>query len=71
MSHEAEIEVLKAQVAQLRRQMKFVSDWQNTVFSPWYKRLWWWCQGYRLSVPGTWYVAPWNRHAAEKYNKGL
>ena len=55
-----EIEALKRQVHALRRQMTVMDHWHNTMKSRWYKRLWWWVQGYRLMALGTWYRAPWN-----------
>lgn len=68
---EAELIVLQRQVAELRRQMKLVSDWHNTMRSPWYMRLWWWLQGYRMHSLGTWYTAAWNKAGADKYNDKL
>lgn len=44
-----------------------IDHWENTLRSPWYKRLWWWLQGFRLSLPGRWYRAPWNT-SASKYD---
>jgi hypothetical protein len=61
-----EVEALKRQVRALRRQMVLFDHWHNTAHSPWFKRLWWWLQGYRLCSLGTWYRAPWNR-SAQKY----
>jgi hypothetical protein len=66
---EVEFNMLKEQVAELRRKMKLVSDWHDTVRSPFYKRIWWWLQGYRVNSLGTWYKASWNKAAGEKYNK--
>jgi hypothetical protein len=43
--------------------------WHDTMHSPWFRRLWWWLQGYRLLSLGTWYRAPWNRSAL-KYGGG-
>lgn len=68
---DARLRTLESQVAELRRQIKFVGDWHNTMRSHWWLRLWWFFQGYRLQTLGTWYTAPWNRAAAEKYNKVL
>ena len=68
---EQKVAMLEAQVAELRRQMKLVADWHNTMRSRWWMRLWWFAQGYRMHSLGTWYVAPWNRAAADKYNKAL
>ena len=68
MSVEADVELLKAQVNELRRKLKLVSDWHDTMRSPLHMKLWWWAQGYRMFSLGTWYRAPWNRAAGDKYN---
>ena len=62
---EQEVVVLKRQVKALRRVATLWDHWQNTVRSPWWKRLWWWFQGYRLLTLGRWYRAPWNSSAAK------
>jgi hypothetical protein len=61
----AEIEALKRQVRDLRRQMAFMDHWHNTMRSPWYKSLWWFAQGYRIRSLGRWYRAPWNESAVK------
>lgn len=50
-----EIDVLKRQVTSLRRQVQALIEWQDTVSSPLYKRLWWWLCGYRFRTVGRWY----------------
>lgn len=67
MIDEARLRVLESQVRELRRQAVRMDHWHNTMHSPWYKRLWWWVQGYRMLSLGTWYRAPWNR-SARKYD---
>jgi hypothetical protein len=64
---DAEVETLKRQVKELRRQVKFFSDWHDTCHSPLYKRLFWWFLGYRFFSLGTWYKARWNQNA-RKYD---
>ncbi len=71
MDQSAEIALLKAQVQDLRRRMKLVSDWHDTMHTPLYKKVWFWLQGYNWASLGTWYTAPWNRAAGEKYNRGF
>lgn len=66
---QAEINCLKRQVQELRTQQKWVNDWYDTFNSPWYKRLWWWIQGFKLMSLGTWYNAHWNKQG-QQYNKG-
>lgn len=68
MSDEVRILALEAQVKELRRQMVFVQHWHNTVDTPWWKRIWFVIQGYKPASLGTWYSAPWNRWAGDKYN---
>lgn len=68
---ENRLAVLEAQVQELRRQMKLVSDWHNTMRSRWWMRLWWFLQGYRMHSLGTWYDAPWNREGGDRYNNKL
>lgn len=65
--HEQRIDVLERQVRTLRAQATRTDHWHNTMRSAWWKRLWWWVQGYRLLSLGTWYRAPWN-DSARKYD---
>jgi hypothetical protein len=71
MIDEAEFRTLQNQVAELRRQMKMASDWHDTLNTPMYKKVWFFIQGYKPWSLGTWYTAPWNRSAGEKYNRGF
>lgn len=64
-----EVEALKRQVAALRREAAFNDHWRDTLRSRWWKRLWWFVLGFRLSLPGRWYRASWNV-SAEKYEGG-
>ena len=61
----AEIEAMKRQVKELRRRLTVFDHWHDTMHSPWYKRVWWWVQGFRLLSLGRWYRAPWNVSAAK------
>lgn len=60
MTDESRIAALERQIVALRRHQTLVDHWHDTMKSAWYKRLWWWVQGYRLLALGTWYRAPWN-----------
>ena len=60
-----EIEALQRQVKEMRRRLTFFDHWHDTMHSPWYKRGWWWLQGFRLLSLGRWYRAPWNASAAK------
>jgi hypothetical protein len=51
---ELEIEALKAQVKELRRQVQALDERVDTVCSPPWKRIWWFLQGYRLWRVGKW-----------------
>lgn len=68
MSAEHEVALLRVQVDELRRKMKLMSDWHDTMRTPLYRKLWFWVQGYNWASLGTWYDAPWNRAAGRKYN---
>jgi len=62
-----EVNGLRHEVQALRRRVTFFDHWHNTVHSAWWKRVWWWCLGFRLSSLGTWYRARWNE-SARKYD---
>ena len=66
-STDDEIASLKRQVRALRKRIGRFDHWHDTMRSPWWKRAWWWAQGYRLLSLGTWYRAPWNA-SARKYD---
>lgn len=51
--HPRRYELLAARVRRLEK-------WVDTVESPLWKRLIWWCQGYRFRRLGVWYRARWN-----------
>lgn len=55
MTPEHRIEVLERQVKALRRQVQALDERVDTVFSPFWKRVWWWLQGYRWHRVGRWY----------------
>ncbi len=55
MNVEQEIDVLKRQIISLRRQIQQHDEWLDTVNSPFWKRLWWWCRGWRFHRVGRWY----------------
>jgi len=52
---EQDVDVLKRQMLSLRRQIQQIAEWQDTVSSPLYKRVWYWLQGYRWRRVGRWY----------------
>jgi hypothetical protein len=64
---DSRIDTLEAQIKGLRRQLVRYDHWHDTMKSPWWKRAWWWIQGYRLLSLGTWYKARWN-DSARKYD---
>jgi hypothetical protein len=50
-----EVDVLKKQMHALRKQAHDHEEYIDTVSSPLYKRLWWFCCGYRFRKVGRWY----------------
>lgn len=54
-SQQQRIDVLERQMLSLRREVQALGERCDTVFSPPWKRLWWWLQGYRLWRVGRWY----------------
>lgn len=48
------IDVLQRQVTSLRREVHALQEWQDTVSSPIYKRLWWVLLGFRWNHVGRW-----------------
>ena len=51
----SKVDVLERQVKSLRRQMGQLIEWQDTVSSPLYKRIWWFLCGYKFGSVGRWY----------------
>jgi len=62
------MDLIERRLRALQRQLTFFDHWHNTMHSAWYKRIWWWLQGYRLLSLGTWYRASWNE-SARKYDR--
>ena len=58
MSTEQDLDVLKRQIASLRREMRELTEYVDTVSSPLWKRLIWWAQGFYFRKVGRWYGAP-------------
>ena len=54
-----EVEVLKRQVASLRREVRVLTEYVDTVSSPLWKRLVWWCEGFYFRKVGRWYLPTW------------
>jgi hypothetical protein len=52
---EREVEVLKRQIHSLRKSHQALDERVDTVFSPIWKRVWWYLQGYRWHRVGRWY----------------
>lgn len=52
---EQRVDVLERQVNALRRTVQAQGELLDTLASPPWKRLWWFCQGYRLWKVGRWY----------------
>lgn len=55
LSDETEIEVLKTNVATLRRQVHELNEWRDVVSSPLWKRLWFVVCGWNFRKLGRWY----------------
>jgi len=52
---EHKVEMLERQMKSLRRQVHYQEEMIDTCWSPWWKRLFWWFQGYRLYRLGRWH----------------
>ena len=39
----------------LRREIRVLTEWQDTVSSPLYKRVWFWLNGWNFFSLGRWY----------------
>lgn len=61
----AENASLKVNIRSLAARIRSLEKWQDTVQTPWWKRLWFVVQGYRLTRLGRWYRMPWNTDAAQ------
>jgi hypothetical protein len=55
VNHEQEIEVLKRQVLSLRREVRALTEWQEVLSSPVWKRVWFVLCGWRWNRLGRWY----------------
>lgn len=55
MAEDQRVEALEWQVKHLRRRVRELEEWQDTVTSALWKRVLWWLQGYRWSRVGRWY----------------
>lgn len=55
MNVEQEIDVLKRQMQSLRIEVRHLTEWQDVVISPLWKRVWFWVCGYRWKRVGRWY----------------
>lgn len=55
MNAEQEIEVLRRQVVSMRRELRELTEYVDTVSSPLWKRVIWWLQGYYFRKVGRWY----------------
>lgn len=56
MNVEQEIDVLRRQMLSLRREVRVLTEWQDTVSSPLYKRVWFWLNGWNWGSLGRWYL---------------
>jgi len=55
MNVEQEIDVLKRQMVSLRREVRDLTEYVDTVSSPIWKRILWWFAGYHFRKVGRWY----------------
>lgn len=53
------IDVLERQVKSLRREVRVLTEHVDTVTSPLWKRLIWWCEGFYFRKVGRWYANNW------------
>ena len=61
---QTEIESLKVNIHELHARVHALEEWQEITFSPWYKKLWWWLDGwplYRIADPSERANRPWRR----------
>lgn len=52
---EHRVDLLERQVKKLRDGEIRNREWLDTIASPWYKKLYWWLQGYKWYTVGRWY----------------
>lgn len=62
---DADREYLERKIDALRREVRDLTEWRDTVSTPLLKRFWFVVKGYRFRRHGRWYCAPWNVDAAE------
>ena len=58
MSIDQDLDVLKRQMLSVRREVRELTEYEDTVSSPLWKRLIWWCQGFYFRKVGRWYGPP-------------
>lgn len=56
---EQEVRVLKRQVKEMRRRSIEAAEYIDTVTSPLWKRIIWWCEGFYFRKVGRWYAPKW------------
>lgn len=56
MSYEHDIDLLSRQITSLRREVRMLTKYVDTVSSPLWKRVWWWFGGYYFRQVGRWYA---------------
>lgn len=53
------VEVLERQVKSMRRRSIEAAEYIDTVTSPLWKRIIWWCEGFYFRKVGRWYAPNW------------
>ena len=56
---EQRLAVFDRQVGSLRREVRELTEYVDTVTSPLWKRLIWWVQGFYFRKVGRWYALSW------------
>ena len=56
---EQRLAVLDRQMGSLRREVRELTEYVDTVSSPLWKRLLWWVQGFYFRKQGRWYKRRW------------
>lgn len=54
-----QVEVLQRQITSLRREVRDLTEYVDTVSSPLWKRAIWWLEGYYFRKVGRWYAPGW------------